>query len=173
AGHEFDVPAVGLGRAVKGEEVNTGFEVAVPLAMLNRHGLVAGATGTGKTKTVQGLAGRLSDAGVPCFVADMKGDVSGMAEPGEASEKVTARIEQLQASWDPHPSPVELLTLSGDPAQGDAGAGLGVGVRGAVVEQGAGPQRHPDQRAQPGLPLPGCGRAAAGGSEGPARDAEV
>ena len=97
AGYGFSEPAVALGRAVKGEEVNTGFEVAAPLAMLNRHGLVAGATGTGKTKTVQGLAGRLSDAGVPCFVADMKGDVSGMAEPGAASDKVTARIEQLQA----------------------------------------------------------------------------
>jgi uncharacterized protein len=130
AGYEFSEPAVALGRAVKGEEVDTGFEVAVPLAMLNRHGLVAGATGTGKTKTVQGLAGRLSDAGVPCFVADMKGDVSGMAEPGEANDKVAARIEQLQAPWDPHPSPVELLTLSGDPAKG-------VPVRASVSEFGA------------------------------------
>ena len=130
AGYGFAEPAVGLGRAVKGEEVNTGFEVAVPLAMLNRHGLVAGATGTGKTKTVQGLAGRLSDAGVPCFVADMKGDVSGVAEPGEANDKVTARIEQLKAPWDPHPSPVELLTLSGDPAKG-------VPVRASVSEFGA------------------------------------
>jgi hypothetical protein len=130
AGYGFSEPAVGLGRAVKGEEVNTGFEVAVPLAMLNRHGLVAGATGTGKTKTVQGLAGRLSDAGVPCFVADMKGDVSGMAEPGEANDKVTARVGQLQAPWDPHPSPVELLTLSGDPSKG-------VPVRASVSEFGA------------------------------------
>jgi len=130
AGYGFSEPAVGLGRAVKGDEVNTGFEVAVPLAMLNRHGLVAGATGTGKTKTIQGLAGRLSDAGVPCFVADMKGDVSGMAEPGEANDKVTARIEQLKAPWDPHPSPVELLTLSGDPAKG-------VPVRASVSEFGA------------------------------------
>jgi hypothetical protein len=123
AGYGFSEPAVALGRAVKGDEVNTGFEVAVPLAMLNRHGLVAGATGTGKTKTVQGLAGRLSDAGVPCFVADM-------AEPGEANDKVTARIEQLRAPWDPHPSPVELLTLSGDPAKG-------VPVRASVSEFGA------------------------------------
>ncbi|HEX7149619.1 MAG TPA: helicase HerA-like domain-containing protein, partial [Actinomycetota bacterium] len=129
AGYGFTEPAVGLGRAVKGDEVNTGFEVAVPLAMLNRHGLVAGATGTGKTKTIQGLAGRLSDAGVPCFVADMKGDVSGMAEPGEANDKVTARVEQLKAPWDPHPSPVELLTLSGDPAKG-------VPVRASVSEFG-------------------------------------
>jgi uncharacterized protein len=130
AGYGFSEPAVGLGRAVKGEEVATGFEVAVPLAMLNRHGLVAGATGTGKTKTVQGLAGRLSDAGVPCFVADMKGDVSGMAKPGEASDKVAARIEQLKAPWEPHASPVELLTLSGDPAKG-------VPVRASVSEFGA------------------------------------
>src|ERR671911_610629 len=130
AGYGFSEPAVGLGRAIKGDEVNTGFEVAVPLAMLNRHGLVAGATGTGKTKTIQGLAGGLSDAGVPCFVADMKGDVSGMAEPGEANDKVTARIEQLEATWDPHPSPVELLTLSGDPAKG-------VPVRASVSEFGA------------------------------------
>jgi hypothetical protein len=64
AGYGFTEPAVPLGRAVKGEEVATGFGVAAPLAMLNRHGLVAGATGTGKTKTIQGLAGRLSDAGV-------------------------------------------------------------------------------------------------------------
>jgi hypothetical protein len=129
-GYGFTEPAVGLGRAVKGEEVNTDFEVAVPLAMLNRHGLVAGATGTGKTKTVQALAGRLSDAGVPCFVADMKGDVSGMAEPGEANDKVAARIDQLKAPWDPHPSPVELLTLSGDPAKG-------IPVRASVSEFGA------------------------------------
>jgi uncharacterized protein len=61
----MDEGLAGLGRAVKGEEVNTDFEVAVPLAMLNRHGLVAGAGGPGKTKTVQGLAGRLSDAGCP------------------------------------------------------------------------------------------------------------
>jgi DNA helicase HerA-like ATPase len=89
AGYGFTEPTVGLGRAVKGDEVNTGFEVAVPLAMLNRHGLVA-----------------------------------------EANDKVTARIEQLKAPWDPHPSPVELLTLSGDPAKG-------VPVRASVSEFGA------------------------------------
>jgi uncharacterized protein len=65
AGSGFAEPAVGLGRAVKGEEVNTDFEVAAPLAMLNRHGLVAGATGTGKTKTVQGLAGGCRTPGCP------------------------------------------------------------------------------------------------------------
>jgi DNA helicase HerA-like ATPase len=118
SGYTFEGQAIGLGRAVKGEEVATTFEVGAPLAMLNRHGLVAGATGTGKTKTVQSLIGRLSDAGVACFVADMKGDVSGLAEPGEASEKVTARASQLGVGFEPHPAPVEPLTLSGDPARG-------------------------------------------------------
>jgi uncharacterized protein len=118
AGYAFDGQAIGLGRAIKGDEVATDFEVAVPLAMLNRHGLVAGATGTGKTKTIQGLAGRLSDVGVPCFVADMKGDVSGLAEPGKLNDKVRARVEQLAAAFEPHAVPVELLTLSADPAEG-------------------------------------------------------
>src|SRR4029450_75968 len=96
-------PALELGPVVHDGTPHPDAPVRVPLAMLNRHGLVAGATGTGKTKTLQGLAGRLSDAGVPCFVSDMKGDVSGMAEPGEAGDKVKVRIEQLQAPWDPHP----------------------------------------------------------------------
>ena len=61
--------------------------------MLNRHGLIAGATGTGKTKTLQGLAEQLSAAGVPVVVADVKGDLSGLAHPGESNDKVTQRVE--------------------------------------------------------------------------------
>ena len=57
-------------------------QIRVPLAMMNRHGLIAGATGTGKTKTLQGLAEQLSAAGVPVVVADIKGDLSGLAQPG-------------------------------------------------------------------------------------------
>ena len=59
--------------------------VAVALSMLNRHGLIAGATGTGKTKTLQLLAGQLSQAGVPVFVADIKGDLTGLAAPGDGA----------------------------------------------------------------------------------------
>jgi hypothetical protein len=88
--------------------------VQAALSMLNRHGLIAGATGTGKTKTLQLMAGQLSQAGVPVFVADIKGDLTGLAAPGDASD---ARIQQRAASlgWTYRPSthPVEFLSLSG------------------------------------------------------------
>ena len=61
--------------------------------MMNRHGLIAGATGTGKTKTLQGLAEQLSAAGVPVVVADVKGDLSGLAAPGAASDKIAQRVQ--------------------------------------------------------------------------------
>jgi len=87
--------------------------VGLPLAMLNRHGLVAGATGTGKTKTVQVLAEGLAAAGVPVFVADVKGDLSGIACPGEPDARVVERARQVGVSWRPGGSEVELLSLSG------------------------------------------------------------
>jgi uncharacterized protein len=62
---------------------------------VNRHGLIAGATGTGKTKTLQGLAEQLSTAGVPVFVADVKGDLSGIAEPGDAGGAAGKRAKEL------------------------------------------------------------------------------
>ena len=71
-------------------------DVQLPLSMMNRHGLVAGATGTGKTKTLQIMAGQLSAAGVPVFISDIKGDVTGLSRPGDAtSERVRERSEQL------------------------------------------------------------------------------
>ena len=86
----------------------------IPLAMVNRHGLVAGATGTGKTKTLQLMAEQLSAAGVPVMAADIKGDLSGLAEPGEASERTTSRARPR--SGRPGAAlgcPVELLALGG------------------------------------------------------------
>src|SRR5688500_20362367 len=65
--------------------------VRLPLAMLNRHGLIAGATGTGKTKTLQVIAEQLSAAGVPVVLADVKGDLSGLAQPGAAGDRITER----------------------------------------------------------------------------------
>src|SRR5215211_745239 len=65
-------------------------------ALANRHGLVTGATGTGKSVTLQSLAQRLSSIGVPVFMADVKGDLSGLAKPGGANEKVAARLKQLK-----------------------------------------------------------------------------
>ncbi|MGI9076503.1 MAG: helicase HerA-like domain-containing protein [Gemmatimonadaceae bacterium] len=87
--------------------------VSIPLAMMNRHGLIAGATGTGKTKTLQLLAEQLSAAGVPVFLADIKGDVSGIAAPGETNERVTTRARDTGYDWKPAASPVEFLSLSG------------------------------------------------------------
>src|ERR1700748_1518529 len=74
-----------LGRGVHDGAVVPGVAVKLPLRMGHRHGLIAGATGTGKTKTLQGLAEQLSAAGVPVFVADVKGDLSGLSEPGDAT----------------------------------------------------------------------------------------
>ena len=87
--------------------------VRLPLATLNRHGLVAGATGTGKTKTLQTLAEQFSRAGIPVFVSDVKGDLSGLAAPGAASERVTTRVRELGISWAPMPCLVEFLSLTG------------------------------------------------------------
>ncbi len=83
-------------------------------AMANRHGLIAGATGTGKTVTLQKLAESFSQAGVPVFMADVKGDLSGIATPGSASEKLQARLSRIGVSdWQPHGNPVMLWDIFG------------------------------------------------------------
>ena len=103
--------------------------VRVPLAMMNRHGLVAGATGTGKTKTLQVLAEQLSDAGVPVFISDIKGDISGLAAPAEPNEKLTARAQAIGLRrLRPEAFPVEFLTLDRD--------GKGVRLRASVSSFG-------------------------------------
>ncbi|WP_273184785.1 helicase HerA-like domain-containing protein, partial [Hyphomonas adhaerens] len=83
------------------------------LKIANRHGLVAGATGTGKTKTLQVLAEQLSAAGVPVFAADIKGDLSGIAAAGEPSEKLLARTEGIGQDWRPTGHPTEFYCLGG------------------------------------------------------------
>jgi DNA helicase HerA-like ATPase len=87
--------------------------VRLPLAMMNRHGLIAGATGTGKTKTLQLMAEQLSNAGVPVFLADIKGDVSGMGAPGEGNDKIERRARDTGYAWKGAASPVEFLSLAG------------------------------------------------------------
>ncbi len=112
AGYGFDGPAVTFGAAMQGEQALPGAQVRVPLAMMNRHGLVAGATGTGKTKTLQVLAEQLSDAGVPVFISDIKGDISGLAAPAEVNEKLTARAQAIGfGDYSPKSFPVEFFTL--------------------------------------------------------------
>src|SRR6185503_15928319 len=107
------VPGLTLGAPLHGGECLPEPLVRLPLAMANRHGLIAGATGTGKTKTLQLLAEQLSAAGVPVFLADVKGDVSGIAAPGEPGERVAQRARDTGATWTPAGYPVEFLSLTG------------------------------------------------------------
>ena len=83
AAYATEGEAIDLGRAVHEGQLHRDVAVRIPLATMNRHGLVAGATGTGKTKTLQLISEQLSRAGVPVLVADVKGDVSGLAAPAE------------------------------------------------------------------------------------------
>ncbi len=101
AGYGFTDPSVTLGAAMEGKAIHQEPKIRIPLAMMNRHGLIAGATGTGKTRTLQLLTDQLSAQGVPVFVADMKGDLSGLAVPGDANDRVTGRATEVGWSWKP------------------------------------------------------------------------
>ena len=111
----FDDESVRLGRALTPDLSSpvTAATVQVPLAMLNRHGLIAGATGTGKTKTLQVLAEQLSAAGVPVFLADLKGDLTGLGVPSPGHPKIDERMGGMDLPWAPDAFPVELLSLTG------------------------------------------------------------
>ena len=113
AGYATEGAALELGSVVIDGVVDPTAKVRIPFATLNRHGLVAGATGTGKTKTLQGLAGQLSDAGVPVLLADVKGDLSGMAQAGQSNPKVEQRAKDTGDDWTPTAYPVEFLSLGG------------------------------------------------------------
>jgi DNA helicase HerA-like ATPase len=113
-GYALDQPAVPIGTPMLGGELLPEVRVQVATAMANRHGLVAGATGTGKTKTLQLLAGELSDAGVPVFVADIKGDLTGLAAPGDTTNQaILERAASMGWTFQPKAHPVEFLSLSG------------------------------------------------------------
>ena len=114
AGYTFNEPTLIIGSAMRDGELFNDVRVQVPMSILNRHGLVAGATGTGKTKTLQLLAGQLSKAGVPVFVADIKGDLTGLATPGDGTNaKVVERVQSLGWTFQASGHPVEYLSLSG------------------------------------------------------------
>jgi DNA helicase HerA-like ATPase len=125
AGYGCEGPALELGSVMHGNQAHASARVRLPLAMLNRHGLIAGATGTGKTKTLQLIAEQLSDAGVPVVLADVKGDLSGLARPGVPGERVTERAARTGDAWTPTGYPVEFLSLGG--------LGPGVPVRATVT----------------------------------------
>ncbi len=113
AGYAFAAPVVTLGAAIEGAGTVKEPKVALPTAMMNRHGLIAGATGTGKTKTLQLMAEQLSSQGVPVFVADIKGDVSGMAAPGARSPAIEERAAAVGIAWEPRGYPTEFVSLTG------------------------------------------------------------
>src|SRR6201994_2068772 len=110
-GYAFQGKALELGTVVVDGAADPSAQIRIPLATVNRHGLVAGATGTGKTKTLQLIAEQLSAAGVPVLMADVKGDLSGLARPGEGNDKITARAEESGDNWAPSAFPVDFLSL--------------------------------------------------------------
>jgi DNA helicase HerA-like ATPase len=128
AGYAFDGPALDFGAAVIDGTPHPDAPVRIPLATLNRHGLVAGATGTGKTKTLQVMAEQLSGQGVSVFLADIKGDLSGLASPGETNDKLAARARDVGQEWVGTAYPTEFLSLGG--------LGHGIPVRASITSFG-------------------------------------
>ncbi|APE33629.1 ATPase [Nocardia mangyaensis] len=128
AGYAFDGPALELGTVMVDGTADPAARVRIPLRMMNRHGLVAGATGTGKTKTLQGIAEHLSRAGVPVVMADIKGDLSGLSEPGQDNEKIRARAIETGADWAPSGFPTEFVSLGT--------GGIGVPIRATITSFG-------------------------------------
>lgn len=115
AGYTFVNGGIPLGKAVLNGEILTETAVNIPTSTLNRHGLIAGATGTGKTKTIQKLLEWLSLAGIPSVMMDIKGDISGMAMPGGVSEKLSNYIAKLgNPTWQPQGFPTEFFSLAGE-----------------------------------------------------------
>lgn len=112
AGYTFDVAALQLGALLNPDPVPS-TQIRIPFGMLNRHGLVAGATGTGKTKTLQVLAEQIADGGVPVFAADIKGDLSGIAVAGAANDKLTQRTASIGQDWKSHGQTTEFFSLGG------------------------------------------------------------
>ncbi len=126
-GYSFKGEKVKIGVAMLNGEVVSGADVFLPLKTMNRHGLIAGATGTGKTKTLQMISEMLSDNSVPVLLMDIKGDLSGIAAAGTTNDKLTDRCQKLNISFNPAAYPAELMTLSNE---------KGVRLRATVTEFG-------------------------------------
>ncbi|MFC4815827.1 helicase HerA-like domain-containing protein [Flavobacterium sp. GCM10023249] len=103
--------SINLGGAILDNEAHA-IPVTIPLKTMNRHGLIAGATGTGKTKTIQVLSEQLSQNGIPVLMMDIKGDFSGIAKEGDVKDFITERHSKINIPFSPKAFPVELLTLS-------------------------------------------------------------
>ncbi len=114
-GYNFDGEAITLGAAILNGEPVTNCHVKIPLKTMNRHGLIAGATGTGKTKTLQVITEQLANNGVSSLIMDIKGDLSGIAALGEEKDFITERHQKIGLEYTTGKSSVEFLTLSKEP----------------------------------------------------------
>ncbi|MFG2233357.1 helicase HerA-like domain-containing protein [Streptomyces sp. NPDC048723] len=128
AGYAFTGPALDLGALLWDGDCLPDRQIRIPLAMLGRHGLVAGATGTGKTKTLQLITEQLSAGGVPVFLADIKGDISGISVPGTASDRIAERARDVAQPWEPTGYPCAFYSLGG--------IGPGIPLRSTVTSFG-------------------------------------
>jgi DNA helicase HerA-like ATPase len=111
-GNTFKGDYITLGSAILDKETVKEAFVKIPLKTMNRHGLIAGATGTGKTKTLQVLAENLSDQGIPVLLMDIKGDLSGLAQPSPGHPKIDERHEKIGLPFEAKSFPVEIMSLS-------------------------------------------------------------
>lgn len=111
-GYSFKDDSILFGTAIFNGEPIPNLHIKMPLSTINRHGLIAGATGTGKTKTVQLFAEALSDKSIPVLLMDIKGDLSGIAAEGKVNPKIEERHQKIGVAYQPKKYPVEFLTLS-------------------------------------------------------------
>ncbi len=111
-GNTFKGDSITVGAAMLDGETVTNAHVKIPLKTMNRHGLIAGATGTGKTKSLQVLAENLSEKGIPVLLMDIKGDLSGLAQPSPGHPKIDERHEKIGLPFEAKGFPVEVMTLS-------------------------------------------------------------
>lgn len=125
--YQFEGDAITLGAGIYEGETIAEAKVAIPLRTMNRHGLIAGATGSGKTKTLQMLSEQLANNGVPVLLMDIKGDLSGIAQAGESNPKIIDRQAKIGIAWQAAACTTELLTLSNE---------KGVRLRATVLEFG-------------------------------------
>ncbi|GLY49004.1 helicase HerA-like domain-containing protein [Lentzea sp. NBRC 102530] len=128
AGYASESAAIELGAVLVDGQVEPTAHVRIPLSMVNRHGLVAGATGTGKTKTLQLLAEQLSNNGVPVLMADVKGDLSGLSQQGAESDRTKTRAADTGDDWAATAFPVQFLSIGT--------GGIGVPLRATITSFG-------------------------------------